>query len=76
MMNENCDKHIKKAKYGIFLFLIAILIGILKKTNILNNLIGSSYDSYFIGIIVIITISTIFLVMPYINCLAKYNKKL
>ena len=73
-MMKNCDKYIKKGKYGLMLFSTVIIIGILKKTKVIDN-IGDTLDIFLIMWIVIATTISIILFMPYINCLSKYKKR-
>ncbi len=74
MITENCDKYIKKAKYGIVVFSIIIIIGALKKTNVFDSLFGTSFDSLAILIIVFAFVISMILLMPYITCLSKYKR--
>lgn len=71
MMIENCDKYIKKAKYGTIIFLTIIITGVLKKMNIFN----SDLDIFFIIWVVFAFILSTKLSMPYFTCLLKYKHK-
>lgn len=72
MTTKNCDKYVKNGKYGIAVFSIIIIIGILKKTNVFNTLFGNSFDTL---AIVVTFIVSMLLLMPYITCISKYKKQ-
>ena len=68
---ENCDKHIKKAKFGIsFLVSIGIIAGS-KKTGLIDNLFGNELDYIFIIYMMCAGVFSLVLITPYTTCFFK-----
>jgi len=74
-MPDDCDKYLKKAKQGLVFFSTAFLIGVLKKSGLTDEYLGTDYDVLFIIWIIITIVVTLVLTTPYTNCLMKNNKK-
>jgi hypothetical protein len=67
---EDCSKYLKKAKIGFILIGTIFFLGLLVKLEILGtfNTLILFYD-------IVVGITAIIYIQPYINCLSQYKDK-
>jgi hypothetical protein len=73
MINEDCDKHIKKAKYGVFIICFNILLVVIEKNNYFPNNLIDIFTTVILIILAISFIAITILINPYLTCLSKYK---
>ncbi len=74
MITENCDKYIKKVKYGGMVFLINLLLVIVAKSGYFSSEMVENNKLFIILILIISFIVITVLINPYFVCLSKYKK--
>ena len=74
MLNENCDKYIKKAKYGVLIICFNILLVFIGKSDYFSSSMMEILTTVILTIIVINFIAITMLLNPYLTCLSKYKK--
>ena len=74
MLNENCDKYIKKVKYGFLIICFNILLVFIGKSDYFSSSIMEILTTVILTIIVISFIAVTMLFNPYFTCLSKYKK--
>jgi hypothetical protein len=74
MINEDCDKYIKKAKYGVLIICFNILLVSIGKSNYFSNNLIDIFTTVILIILAISFIAITILINPYLTCLSKYKR--
>ncbi len=74
MLNEDCDKYIQKAKYGVLIICFNILLVLIGKSSYLSSAMIENFTTLILIILAISFIAITILINPYLTCLSKYKK--
>jgi Mn2+/Fe2+ NRAMP family transporter len=74
MINENCDKYIKRAKYGVLIICFNLLLVFIGKSNYFSSEIMEIFTTVILIILAISFIAITVLINPYLTCLSKYKR--